>query len=300
MRIADRYRVERRIGSGGMSTVVLAEDERLGRRVAIKRLHPGGDETTARRLQREARIGASLRHPNLVGVYDVLIEDAELLVIMEYVEGEDLRRTLSRGRMAPERALEVLGAVGDALDHVHGRGIVHRDVKPANVLLGVDGSVRLADLGIATEADASRITQTGTALGSAAYMAPEQLQGAAASPATDVWALATMAYEVLSGRKARSGTTPIEVVHQIVDSPPPDLREAWPEAPEGAAAALRRASPLRGWRRGSSGSAWTWWITTTRAPCASRAAPRPAPRCGSTPAPRCWARPPPTPRGAGT
>jgi len=240
-RIADRYRVERRIGSGGMSTVFLAEDERLGRKVAVKRLHPGGDETTARRLQREARIGAGLRHPNLVGVFDVLTQDAELIVIMEYVEGEDLRQAMRRGRLSPARGLEVLRAVADALDHVHAQGVVHRDVKPANVLLGASGAVKLADLGIAVAGDSTRITQTGTALGSVAYMAPEQLEGGRASSVTDVWALATMAFEVLGGRKARLGATPMEIVGQVVDAPPPDLRDVWPDAPAGAAAALERA-----------------------------------------------------------
>src|SRR5918997_2976830 len=147
--LAERYRVIRRLGSGGMATVFLAEDERLGREVAVKRLHADSPEDTARRFEREAKVGASLNHPNLVAIYDTVADPEGVLIVMEYVDGEPLSRMLPRGRLEPEHALDILRGVGDALDYAHRSGIVHRDVKPANVLIGGDGRPRLADLGIA-------------------------------------------------------------------------------------------------------------------------------------------------------
>lgn len=237
--LGGRYRLIRRLGSGGMGAVFLADDERLGRQVAIKRLHAESPEETARRFEREARLGARLNHPNLVAVYDSLSDDEDVLIVMEYVEGRTLADELRDGPLTPERALDVLGGVAGALDHAHSQGVTHRDVKPANILLGSEGAVKLADLGIATAAEQTHITRTGTALGSPSYMAPEQLEGVAAGPAADVYALAAVAFEVLGGRKARPGRTPLEIAHRVVSDPPPDLREAWPDAPLEAVDVLR-------------------------------------------------------------
>lgn len=236
--IAGRYRVIERLGSGGMASVLLADDERLGRRVALKRLHVGAGPDVAGRFQREARLGASLRHPNVVTVFDVLQDEDRVTLVMEHVDGEDLSRLLSRGPLEPGRALEVLRDVADALDHAHAHGVVHRDVKPANVLVRHDGVVKLADLGIATGVDVTRVTRTGTALGSVAYMAPEQLNGERVTAAADVYALAAVAFEMLAGRKARTGTTPIEVMREVAEGPAPDLSRAWPEAPPAATQVL--------------------------------------------------------------
>ena len=134
--LAGRYRTIERVGSGGMATVLLAEDERLGRQVAVKRLHAESPEDTAQRFRREAKLGASLNHPNLVAVYDIVTDDEGVLIVMEYVDGETLRDAIERGPLEPARAIEVLRGMAEALDHAHGEGIVHRDVKPANVLLG--------------------------------------------------------------------------------------------------------------------------------------------------------------------
>src|SRR5215211_1243844 len=159
LRFADRYRVLRRLGSGGMATVYLAEDERLGRRVAVKRLHADSPEDVAQRFDREARLGASLNHPNLVAVYDTVTDDEGVLIVMEYVDGPTLGQALKDGPLPVARALEVLRAVASALDHAHAQGIIHRDVKPANILLGADGRSKLADLGIAfAAAHATQIT----------------------------------------------------------------------------------------------------------------------------------------------
>jgi serine/threonine protein kinase len=224
-----------------MATVLLAEDERLGRQVAIKRLHADSPEDTARRFRREAKLGASLNHPNLISVYDIVTDDEGVLIVMEYVAGETLGDAIERGPLEPERAIEVLRAVAEALEHAHSEGIVHRDVKPANVLLGRDGRVKLADLGIARAVEGTRITKSGTVMGTAAYMAPEQLEGHEPGPEADLYSLAVVAWEALSGSRAYDGRTPIEVAHRKATEPPPALSEAWPEAPRAAVAALKRA-----------------------------------------------------------
>jgi serine/threonine-protein kinase len=238
--LAGRYRLLERLGAGGMATVYLAEDERLGRRVAVKRLHAGSPEDTAKRFAREARLGASLNHENVVTVYDTVTDEGSVIIVMEYVDGESLAETLRRGQVGPARAIEILRGAAAALEHAHQTGIVHRDVKPANILLSRDGAVKLADLGIATAVEGTQITRTGSVMGTAAYMAPEQLDGHEAGRAADTYALAAVAYEMLAGRPAYHGGSPVEVAHQVVSGPPPDLRERWPEAPPAAAEAIAR------------------------------------------------------------
>ena len=249
---ADRYRVIRRLGSGGAATVFLCEDERLGRKVAVKRMHSHSPEDITRRLRREARLGASLSHPNLVSVFDTETYEEGVFIVMEYVEGETLADALARGPLETRRALEILRALASALDHVHAQGIVHRDVKPANVLLGGDGSVKLADLGVGIALDDTRITQSGQVLGTPAYMSPEQIDGATPTPAVDIYALGAMAYEMLGGEKARKGGTPLEVAHRVTTEPPPDLRRVWRDAPAAAAEAIRRAMAREPARRPAS------------------------------------------------
>jgi eukaryotic-like serine/threonine-protein kinase len=239
--LAERYRVIERVGSGGMATVLLAEDERLGRQVAVKRLHAESPEDTAQRFRREARLGASLNHPNVVSVFDIVSDDEGVLIVMEYVDGETLRDAIERGPLPPARAVEVLRGVAGALDHAHGEGIVHRDVKPANVLIGRDGRIKLADLGIATAVEGTRITMSGTVLGTAAYMAPEQLEGHKPGPASDIYALAVLAWESLSGERAYEGRSPIEIAHRKATDPPPSLASVRPETPPAAVAVLERA-----------------------------------------------------------
>src|SRR3954470_10961710 len=145
--LAGRYRVDRMLGRGGMAAVYLAHDERLHRRVAVKRLHTDSPEDAARRFAREAKLGASLNHPNLVWVFDAVADAEGVLIVMEYVEGTTLARDLEAGPLRPRRAAEVIQGIARALDHAHEHGVVHRDVKPANVLLGKNGAIKLADLG---------------------------------------------------------------------------------------------------------------------------------------------------------
>jgi tetratricopeptide (TPR) repeat protein len=235
-----RYRVIRHLGSGGMASVLLCEDERLARQVAVKRLHADSPADVEMRFTREAKLGASLNHPNLVSVFDTTTDDEGVLIVMEYVEGEPLSRMLRRGPLRPEEVSAMVRDLGDALDHAHAHGVIHRDVKPSNVLIREDGLTKLADLGIATASDGTKITRSGIVLGTAAYMAPEQLDGRPAGPAADVYALAAIAFEALSGKRPREGRTPMEIAHKIASERVPDLRDVWATAPKAAARVLQR------------------------------------------------------------
>jgi len=239
-----RYRVIRHLGSGGMASVLLCEDERLAREVAVKRLHADSPVDVEQRFTREAKLGASLNHPNLVSVFDTATDDEGVLIVMEYVEGEPLSRLLRRGPLRPEEVASMVRDLGDALDHAHSQGVVHRDVKPGNVLIRGDGVTKLADLGIATASDGTRITRSGTVLGTAAYMAPEQLDGRGAGPPADVYALAAISFEALSGKRPREGRTPMEIAHKVATEGAPDLLDAWPGAPKAAAEVLKRGMAL--------------------------------------------------------
>lgn|GEM_PF-2293629 len=239
----ERYRYISDLGRGGMSHVVLAEDVLLRRRVALKRMNASDDTRALLRLRREALIGASVSHPNLVSIYDIVAAGGgEYVIVMEYVEGETLRDVLARGERPPtSRMLAILDRVAAGLDAIHARRIVHRDVKPGNILLATNGDVKLADLGIASAPDRTRLTTEGAILGTLSYIAPEQLQGKPVTSATDVYALAAVAYEALAGRKARSEPNAVALAHAIMTQPPPDLRDEWREAPAEAAQLLIRA-----------------------------------------------------------
>src|SRR3954467_3281063 len=238
--LAGRYRVLDRIGAGGMATVYLAEDESLGRKVAVKRLHSDSPEDGVERFDREAKVGASLSHPNLVTVFDTVADDEGVLIVMEYVPGENLAQLMSRERVPAEQAISIIRQVAGALDHAHQAGVVHRDVKPANILIAPDGKAKLVDLGIATASERTQITAAGTVLGTPSYMSPEQLEGGRITKAVDIYALGAVAFELLSGRKARKGRTPVEIAHQIASHPSPDIRDAWSDAPPAAADVLQR------------------------------------------------------------
>jgi serine/threonine-protein kinase len=225
-----------------MATVYLAEDERLGRQVAIKRLRAESSEDAAARFRREAQLGAALNHPNLVTVFDILVDEEAVLIVMEYVEGTDLDlRLKKREPLGEEKSLRILRSVAAGLDHAHQRGVVHRDVKPSNILLADRGEAKLTDLGVAKVLEDTSATRAGAMPGTPLYMAPEQLEGKRVTEATDVYSLALIAYQMLSGQNPRGGGTIPEIAHQAVNNPAPDLREAWPQAPEQAAAVLCRA-----------------------------------------------------------
>jgi hypothetical protein len=208
--IAGRYRLERLLGHGGMADVYRAEDAEGGPPVAVKVVR-STDPELARRLTREARAASSLEHPSLVRILGAGIHDQHAYLLMDLVDGPTLAEQLRLGPLAPDRVATVGTALAEGLACVHRHGIVHRDVKPANVLLGPGSRVRLADFGVAQVLDASAATVTGTTLGTAAYMAPEQLGHHRVGTAADVWALGAVLLECLTGKRGFEGA-PAEVV----------------------------------------------------------------------------------------
>jgi serine/threonine-protein kinase len=288
--LAGRYRVVKRLGAGGMASVFLAEDQRLSRKVAIKRMHAESPDEVAKRFQREAHLGASLNHPNIVSVFDIDTDDENVLIVMEHVAGGTLKDALARGPLPREAAFRVLEDVASALDYAHEHGVVHRDVKPANVLLDESGRAKLADLGIATAAEVTKVTRTGSVLGTAAYMAPERLDGHAGGPAADVYGLATMAYEMLTGHKARQGRSAVEIAHAVMGEPPPDLRVHVPDAPERAADVLARGMARDPAERPASAGALVRELSDAFAGLPER-----EPTAATAPLPRRAASPPPQP-----
>jgi eukaryotic-like serine/threonine-protein kinase len=226
-----RYAVEKTLGRGGMATVELAEDTELRRKVAVKRLFASlaGDDVFQERFFREARMAAALSHPNLVAVYDVGEEDGLPYIVMEYVDGETLAELLTRtGPMQSDAAVELLLQVCAGLEHAHAAGLVHRDIKPQNLLVRSDGVVKIADFGIARTLQATQLTQVGTVLGTAAYLAPEQAAGEKVTPAADIYSLGAVAYELLTGRTPYQFDSLADLA-QKQRQPPPPMRDVAPE-----------------------------------------------------------------------
>jgi serine/threonine-protein kinase len=252
--IADRYRLEGRLGSGGMSTVHLAFDERLERLVAVKLLaeHLADDPAFVSRFQREALAAARLIHENIVQVFDSGLDENtdQHFIVMEYIEGQSCAEILrARGWLPTDEAVPIIVACCAGLDYAHRKGVVHRDVKPGNILHATDHRVKLADFGIAKATEQSSITQAGSVLGTAAYLAPEQGRGEEAGPPADIYALGVVTYQLLSGRLPFEGKSLTELaLKQQQGSPPPlDTLVAGvkPELSSAVAVALRIDPQLR-------------------------------------------------------
>jgi serine/threonine-protein kinase len=228
--VAGRYRIESRLGSGGMSTVHLAFDERLERYVAVKLLaeHLASDPAFVSRFQREALAAARLIHPNIVQVFDSGLDERrdQHYIVMEYIDGQSCAEILrDRGWLSVEETLPIVLGACAGLDYAHRKGVVHRDVKPGNLLLGTDRAVKLADFGIAKATEQSSITQIGSVLGTAAYLAPEQGRGEEAGPPADIYALGVVTYQLLSGRLPFEGASLTELAIKQQREPPASLDE---------------------------------------------------------------------------
>jgi serine/threonine-protein kinase len=227
-----RYEVVSRIARGGMATVYLAVDRRLDRDVALKVMHPhlaegGAGSDFVARFRREARAAARLTHPGLVGVYDQGVDGETSYLTMEYVDGVNLRRHLSeRGSLTVGAALDVAEQVLDALAAAHRAGLVHRDVKPENVLMASDGRIKVADFGLARAVTEVTSTTTGTVFGTVAYLAPELVVRGASDARTDVYATGVLLYEMLTGAQPFTGETPIQIAFQHVNSDVPAPSDA--------------------------------------------------------------------------
>ena len=241
------YRIERLLGRGGMSVVYLAEDIRLERPVALKLLAPelGEDEGFRERFLWESRLAASLDHPNVIPIYEAGETDGQLFIAMRYVEGTDLRKLLDEERpLSPERAMALLGPVANALDEAHKSGLVHRDVKPGNILIGSQDHVYLSDFGITKRTGtAGSLTESGQLLGSIDYVAPEQIAGKEIDGRADQYSLACVAYEALAGRPpfTSESDSDFALLFSHINDPPPKLTDADPEAPPDVDETLARA-----------------------------------------------------------
>src|SRR3954468_21812616 len=231
--LGGRYRLDERIAGGGMGDVWRGTDEVLGRTVAIKVLLPAllDEPGFAERFRGEARTMATINHPGVVDVYDYGSENGTAFLIMEYIEGDALSRTLSRvGRLTPARNMALLAQAADALHAAHDKGVIHRDVKPGNLLVRPNGTLVLTDFGIARSAMVGQLTAAGSVLGTASYISPEQAAGGVATPASDVYALGVVAYQCLSGHRPFEGDNPLEIAMKHVQDVPRPLPADIPPA----------------------------------------------------------------------
>jgi serine/threonine-protein kinase len=243
---ADRYRLERRLGVGGMATVQLAFDTRLERYVAVKLLaeHLAEDSSFVSRFRREALAAARLVHPNIVQVFDFGSDggSGRQFIVMEFVDGHSCAELLrDKGPMAPRDAVEILCQACRGLDYAHRNGVVHRDVKPGNLLVNTDGVVKLADFGIAKAAEQSDITKVGSVLGTAAYLSPEQARGEPAGPLSDLYALGVVSYQLMAGRLPYEAASLTDLARLQEAGPPPRLSEDARDVPPALSAVVARA-----------------------------------------------------------
>ena len=239
-----RYELLELIGTSGMADVYKARDGLLGRIVAVKILHPqyAKDEVFIDRFRQEAQAAANLNQPNIVNVYDWGIENDVYYIVMEYVEGRDLKGILLEGGpLLPERAAEIAISICLALEAAHSHGIVHRDIKPQNVIVTPDNQVKVMDFGIARTTGGSALTQTGTIMGTAQYISPEQAQGRLADPRSDLYSLGVVLYEMLTGKVPFDGENPVAIAYKHVreDPLPPSMTN--PDVSPGLEAVVMKA-----------------------------------------------------------
>jgi predicted Ser/Thr protein kinase len=242
--LSERYKVEGTLGEGGMARVYRGTDEVLGRTVAIKVLADryAGDDRFVTRFRREAQAAAALSHPNVVAVYDTGDDGPAHYIVMEYVEGETLSEVLKReGPLDPARAASIAEHVAAALQAAHERGLVHRDVKPGNVMIDGEGRIKVMDFGIARAAAEDTLTQTGAVLGTAPYLSPEQAQGDRVDARSDVYSLGCVLYEMVAGRPPFTGDSPVSLAFRHVNEDPKPPSTYRPGVPPEIEAVIMRA-----------------------------------------------------------
>jgi serine/threonine-protein kinase len=226
--IAGRYRLIEPLGRGAMSSVWLAQDEELGRKVAVKMLAPSADRA---RFEREARAAAALSHPNICSLYDYGDADGRPYMVLEYLPNGSLEERLKAGPLDDDETLRIATEMAAGLAHAHERGLVHRDLKPANVLFDSEDRAKIADFGIARMGGSGTLTEAGTVLGTATYISPEQASGEPAGPASDVYSFGVILFRMLTGRLPFTSTNAMELVRMHRDDPPPSVYELRGDAP---------------------------------------------------------------------
>ncbi|HEX2150187.1 MAG TPA: serine/threonine-protein kinase [Actinomycetota bacterium] len=241
--IADRYELGERVGSGGMGEVYAARDTKLDRAVALKFLRKdmASQQDLRSRFEAEARAAGRLSHGNVVGVFDSGEHDGNPFIVMELLSGRTLADEVANGPATEERARQVCQQIVSALKASHAQGVLHRDLKPGNVLLCQDGSVKVGDFGVAKMAEGMDLTQAGMMLGTPAYLAPERIEGEPASAATDIYSVGVMLYELLAGRKPFEADTPLGLIRSIQSEPVPSLATIRPDVDPKFAAVVERA-----------------------------------------------------------
>lgn len=243
--LGGRYEIHRRLARGGMAQVYLARDRSLDRPVAIKELVPefATDPSFVERFRREAQAAANLAHPNIVGVYDWGTQDGTYFIVMEYIDGPSLSQVIRRdGPLHPRRAAELAGEVAGALGFAHSRGVVHRDVKPGNVLLTGSGQSKVTDFGIARALSSpdEDLTQAGSVMGTATYFSPEQAQGQPVDPRSDLYSLGVVLYEMVTGRAPFTGDTPLAIAYKHVQDQPAAPNTVIGDLPQGLNAIIMK------------------------------------------------------------
>src|SRR6266508_5050564 len=233
-----RYELHRRLGRGGMAEVYLARDQMLDRAVAVKVLFPAlaTDPGFVERFRREAQSAAALNHPNIVSVYDWGEANGTYFIVMEYVEGDSLAELIhTEKRIHPDRAAEIASDVAAALGFAHRNGVIHRDVKPGNVLITSEGGVKVADFGIdraISDASDQNLTKTGSVMGTATYFSPEQARGAQLDPRSDLYSLVCVLYEMITGHPPFAGENAVAIAYKHVQEQPVAPRRIDPAIPD--------------------------------------------------------------------
>lgn len=239
-----KYEIQAEIGRGGMGAVYRGYDPLLDRYVAVKVLAPHlvWEKEFVGRFLREARAAARLKHPHIVTIYDVGQEGDWYYFVMEYLEGQPLTEVIrQRGPLPPDEVLSILRPLAEALDYAHHQGLVHRDIKPGNVVVAAAGQVTLTDFGIARAAQETRLTATGVLVGTPEYMAPEQVRGLTVDARSDLYSLGVVAYEMLGGRVPFQAESTLALMYKVAHEPPPPICQARPDLPAGVEAVLAKA-----------------------------------------------------------
>lgn len=241
-KLNQRYMITAGHGQGGMGEVFLARDEKTGQPVAVKILadHLTLHEESLERFRREAETLRQLRHPNIVGFVDAFEHNKQYFIVMEYVPGGSLDDLIKQGPLPVEKARKIALDLCDALIRAHGLNIIHRDIKPENVLIDEDGTPKLADFGVARLNESTRMTRTGTQVGTPNYMAPEAWEGRTLDAQADIWSLGVLLFEMLTGRVPFPGDTPLEVMNKVRTTPVPNIKKLRADVPEGLARIVTR------------------------------------------------------------